>query len=130
MNWLDERELQLHISILGWLHIVVNALFLVLAVFAFILLPTFGAISGDPEGAVVLGVLGTAFGLLMVILGLPGMLAGYGLLKHKPWARVLALVLGVLGLVNFPVGTAIGIYTLIVLTQHAASEYFAPQQPA
>jgi hypothetical protein len=129
MNRLDEKELELHVSILGWLHIVGSAFILVIAAFAFILLPTLGAVSGDPDG-VVLGVLGTGFGLLMVILGLPGVLAGYGLLKRKPWARYLALVLGVLDLVNFPIGTVIGIYTLLVLTQQSATEYFTPHQPA
>jgi hypothetical protein len=130
MNHLDERELRLHVSILGWLYIVANAFFLVIAAFAFGLLPTIGVISGDSDATAFLSVLGTAFGLLMVLLGLPGLLAGYGLLKRKPWARVLALVLGVLDLVNFPIGTAIGVYTLLVLLQQSATDYFAPQQPA
>jgi hypothetical protein len=69
-------------------------------------------------------------GLLMAALGIPGLLAGYGLLTRKPWARVLAMVVGILGLLNFPVGTAIGIYTFWVLTQPAASEYFAGPTPA
>jgi hypothetical protein len=126
----NERELQLHISIVGWLYIVGNAFLLVIALFAFGLLPTIAAISGDPEGTVILSVIGTAFGLLMVVLALPGMLAGYGLLKRKPWARFLALVLGVLNLVNFPVGTLMGVYTLVVLLPQAAAEYFVPQQQA
>jgi hypothetical protein len=66
----------------------------------------------------------------MAALGIPGLLAGYGLLTRKPWARVLAIVVGILGLLNFPVGTAIGIYTLWVLMQPAASEYFAGLTPA
>ena len=47
----------------------------------------------------------------MALLGLPGLLAGYGLLTRKPWARILAIVVGILSLLNFPVGTAIGLYT-------------------
>jgi hypothetical protein len=66
----------------------------------------------------------------MAALGLPGLLAGYGLLTRKPWARVLAIVVGILNLVNFPVGTAIGLYTLWVLTQPTATEYFAAPTPA
>jgi multisubunit Na+/H+ antiporter MnhG subunit len=132
MNHLDVRELRLHVSILGWLHIAVNSLFLLIAVFAFGLLPVIytNVVSSDPDAASVLSILGTAFGTLMVVLGLPGLLAGYGLLKRKPWARFLALILGVLDLVNFPVGTAIGVYTLLVLLQQSATDYFAPQQPA
>ncbi|MEJ2008015.1 MAG: zinc ribbon domain-containing protein [Acidobacteriota bacterium] len=44
-----------------------------------------------------------------------GLLTGWGLLNYRPWARVLALVLGVISLIHFPLGTALGIYTLWVL---------------
>jgi hypothetical protein len=124
MYRLDERDLQLHVSILGWVHIVSGALFLVLAAFALLFLPALGAISGDPDGAVVLGFIGTGLGILMALLGLPGLVAGYGLLKRKPWARTLALVLGLLNLVNIPLGTVIGVYTLLVLLQQSATDYF------
>ena len=47
---------------------------------------------------------------------LPGViayaLAGYGLLKYKSWARILAIILAILNLILFPIGTVIGIYTL------------------
>ena len=130
MNRLGERELQLHVSILGWLYIAANALFLLFAAIAIGLVPFIGTFAEEPETTVLVSVLGTAFGLLMIILGLPGIVAGYGLLKRKPWARVLTLVLGVLGLVNFPVGTAIGVYTLLVLLQQSATDYFETRQPA
>jgi hypothetical protein len=127
---LDEREIQLHISVLGWLYMIGNAFVLLVGVFAFGLLPAIGAISGDPDATAILSLLGTAFGLLMVVLGLPGMLAGYGLLKRKSWARTLALVLGILNLVNFPLGTVMSLYTLVVLLQESATDYLSPQQPA
>jgi hypothetical protein len=130
MNHFDERELQMHVSILGWLYIVANAFFLLLAALALGLLPTLGAISGDKDAALILSIFGTAFSLLMALLGLPGLLAGYGLLKRKSWARTLTIVLGILGLVNFPIGTAIGVYTLLVLLQQSANEYFTTQRPA
>jgi hypothetical protein len=129
MNNLTERELQTHITILGWLYIVGHALFLLIALFAFFLLPTIGVVSGDPDATVVLGVIGTAVGVLMLVLGLPGVLAGYGLLTRKSWGRTLAMVIGVLGLVNFPIGTAIGVYALIVLLQQSATDYFEHRQP-
>ena len=72
----------------------------------------------------------TAVGLLLATLSLPGLAAGYGLLKHQPWARILAIVVGILSLLNFPLGTAIGIYTLWVLMQPTAADYFATPAPA
>jgi hypothetical protein len=58
------------------------------------------------------------------------MLAGYGLLKRTPWARVLALVVAILSLINFPIGTAIGIYTFWVMLQEEAAEYFVSPRMA
>jgi hypothetical protein len=130
MNRLDERELQLHLTILGWLHIIGSSLFLILAALGAVVMPALGAVAGDAEGTAVLAVLGTAFGVLMLVVGLPGFLAGYGLLKRKSWARMLALVLAILNLVNFPIGTAIAIYTFLVLLQQSATDYFATSQRA
>jgi hypothetical protein len=130
MNRLNERELQLHVSILGWLFIAGHALLLLLAALGFVVLPTLGAVSGDRDALAVPRMLRTAFGVLMVVLALPGMLAGYGLLKRKPWARYLALVVGIIGLMDFPVGTVIGIYALLVLLQESATDYFAPGRSA
>lgn len=129
MNTIDKRDLLMHISVLGWLYIVGNAFFLVLAAFGFFLLPTLGVISRDADATTVLSVLGTIFGFLMVLLAVPGLLAGYGLLKRKSWARMWAIIIAVLGLVNFPFGTVIGIYALFVLSQQAAIAYFEPRFP-
>jgi hypothetical protein len=51
-------------------------------------------------------------------------------LKRKRWGQILGIVVGALSLVNFPVGTLIGIYTLWVLLQEAATGYFAPEESA
>jgi hypothetical protein len=130
MNAIDQRDLQLHMTILGWLYVVGHAFFLVIGGFVFVLLVGLAPVTGAAEPMWILSLVGTAVGLLMAALGLPGLLAGYGLLTRKPWARVLAIVVGILSLVNFPVGTAIGLYTLWVLTQPTATEYFAAPTPA
>jgi zinc-ribbon domain len=54
------------------------------------------------------------------------LIAGYGLLNRRPWGRVLAIIAGVLALIKFPLGTALGIYTLWVLASGASGlEYDA-----
>jgi hypothetical protein len=113
-----------HVNILGWLYVIGHALFLAIGAFVFMLLTGIGAVARDPQATVVLGVVGTAVALLMVVLAVPGLVAGYGLLKRRSWARVLAIVVGFLGLVNFPLGTAIGVYTFWVLMQTSATDYF------
>ena len=130
MNQMNQRDLQQHVTILGWLYLVGHAIFLAIGAFVFLLLIGLAPVTGEPEPMWILTLVGTTVGLLMAALSLPGLLAGYGLLTRKPWARVLTIVVGILNLVNVPVGTAIGLYTLWVLTQPAATEYFVAPAPA
>lgn len=51
-------------------------------------------------------------------------LTAWGLFERRPWARILALVLGFLSLLSFPFGTALGIYTLWVLLPGAAGQEY------
>lgn len=130
MNSLDQRQLQLHVPVLGWLLIVGHAIFLLVGMFVFVLLTGIGFASGGREAMTVLTIVGTAVGLLLVVIGIPGLVVGFGLLAKKSWARILAIVVAILGLANFPIGTLIGLYALWVLMQDAATEYFAPQASA
>jgi hypothetical protein len=54
-------------------------------------------------------------------------IAGWGLLQHEPWARVIVLVLAFLSLfTNIPLGTALGIYTMwVLLPAQSEQEYDA-----
>jgi hypothetical protein len=65
-----------------------------------------------------------AIGMLVSGYAIAGVIAGWGLMAHRPWARMLAIVLGCISLIHFPFGTALGVYTLWVLVpQEAAGEY-------
>lgn len=52
---------------------------------------------------------------LVSILGIAAIIVGYGLSQRASWARVAAIVFACLALLKFPLGTALGIYTLWVL---------------
>ena len=41
--------------------------------------------------------------------------AGWGLLHRAPWGRVVAIVSAIFSILKFPFGTALGIWTLVVL---------------
>jgi hypothetical protein len=128
MKRLSPQELQQHITILGWLYLVGYAFFLLIGAFVFTLLTSIGAVSGDEQAMMILSLVGTSVGGLLVALAVPGMAAGFGLLAHKTWGRYLAIVVAILGLINFPIGTLIGVYTLWVLLQEETTAYFvAPQ---
>lgn len=64
-----------------------------------------------------LGVCLLAFSALSII-------TGAGLLSAQSWARMLAIVLGIIRLINIPLGTALGIYTLwVLLPEQSNLEY-------
>lgn len=121
---MNARDMQQHVTVLGWVYVIGHAIFVVIGAFLFMLLTGLGLAVSDPEARLVLPVVGTAVGMLLMVLGLPGLIAGYGLLTTKPWARVLALVIAILNLVNIPIGTIIGVYACWVLLQPPAREYF------
>src|SRR5215472_6107131 len=65
-----------------------------------------------------------SLGIFLGFFGLLHLALAWGLFERQSWARILGLVLGVLALLRFPLGTALGIYTLWVLAPElAAREY-------
>ena len=75
----------------------------------------------------VLGAIGLMALLFFAVLSIPGIVAGWGLMKYQPWARVLTIVLSCLDLFNFPLGTALGVYGLWVLFSPQGSAMFQRQ---
>jgi uncharacterized BrkB/YihY/UPF0761 family membrane protein len=43
---------------------------------------------------------------------IPSFIAGYALLKRKPWAKIASIIAGVIAAALFPIGTAVCVYTL------------------
>lgn len=49
---------------------------------------------------------------------------GIGLMQRRPWARIIAIIASILGLIHPVLGTALGIYTLWVLApRESEAEY-------
>lgn len=119
------QDLDLHVKIVAWLSIIANALYLLIGVSVFFLLVGIGAVTGEVEAFGILGIVGTTVGAFLAVLGVPGVVAGIALLRRAGWGRVVALVLAAIGLLSFPVGTALGAYTFWVLLQRSADDYFS-----
>jgi hypothetical protein len=116
-----EALMRTHIIILAWLHIVLNGLTLLLGAGIMLLLFGIGgaaAVSGGHEAlpaVPILGTIGTFILLCFAIVSVPGIAVGVGLLNLAPWARIGGIIISILQLFNFPFGTAVGIYGLVVL---------------
>jgi hypothetical protein len=121
---MDEPQLRQHLTILGWLHLGAAGFAILIGGFLFIVLISIGLAIHDHEATPILTVVAVAVACFLVLLSLPGLLAGYGLLKHRPWARILAIVVGALHLYNIPIGTALGVYTFIILADPKSEALF------
>jgi hypothetical protein len=85
--------------------------------------------AADPHDAAIalpiIGLAGTALTVFLLLVSLPGLVAGVGLLKFRPWARILTIVLSVINLIHIPLGTVIGIYGLWVLLNKQTEPLFS-----
>jgi hypothetical protein len=52
------------------------------------------------------------FVFLLMIVGILPLLAGFGFKKRARWVKPLAYPLAIISMVNIPIGTALGVYTL------------------
>ena len=119
-------RLERHLRTLGILWIVAGALFLIPSIVMLVVGSVVHiAIPGSEEIARALGplVLYLIGGSLLVVAA-GGICVGWGLMQRQPWARMAALILGILALLHPPFGTALGIYTLwVLLSNNTAMEY-------
>ncbi len=108
----------------AYLHIGYGILILLIGILISVLIVGGGALSGDATAFLVTSGVGIVLGIVFIVLSVPSLAAGYGLLKRKEWGRVLAFVMSIIALFSFPIGTAVGGYTIWVLVQPEAREEF------
>lgn len=113
-----------HIKIVAILYIILGALGLLAGIIIFVVMAGAGVASADPDAALATGTCGTAIAALVGILSIPSIIAGIYLQKRRQWARILTIILSVLNLLSFPIGTAIGAYALWVLLNERSKGYF------
>jgi O-antigen/teichoic acid export membrane protein len=118
-----------HVTAVGALSIGLSILGILIGGFIFVLLAGIGFVVQDEEAAPILAVVGFALGIFLFILSIPGIIGGIGLFKRKEWARILVLITSALHILNFPIGTAIGGYSIWVLVNPETIRLFNPIVP-
>ncbi len=113
-----------HVELLGWINIVSGALTALSGALVGLAL-IFLAPVPERQAAVILLLVAVVAGGLLGVMAICQVIVGLGLLKHKSWSRLLALVVAVFALFSFPIGTAIAIYAFWVLTKPEASQLLA-----
>ncbi len=116
-----------HIRVLGILNIVMGC-FTALA--GIIVLIVMGGIAGvitasadygnQAIGGPIVAAIGFGVAIFLLVLAAPSIIGGWGLLKFKPWSRILMIVVSLFHLLHVPLGTALGVYGLWVLFSEEA----------
>lgn len=117
--------MQKHITVVGALHIGYAASLVLGALILFMTMIGAGVVSQDETALVILTGIGCLAPGFLIMLAVPGIVGGVGVIMLKPWARYMALVLAVLDLFSIPIGTAVGVYTIWVLMQDETEQLFA-----
>lgn len=119
-----------NVKIVAILNIVLGSLG---ALAGLVVLLIFGGLAGmagfahdqDAAQAVpILALIGTCIAIFLFVLSVPAIIGGWGMLKFRPWARILMIIVSALNLLHFPIGTALGIYGLIVLLNDETRRLF------
>lgn len=113
-----------HINIVAALHIGLSVLGILIGFSVFTILHLVGDFSNDQQAQFVLSLIARVLVGFMILLSVPGLVAGIGLLKRKEWARILTLIVSVISLLNFPLGTAVGVYSIWALVHPEVVDKF------
>ncbi len=115
-----------HVKAVGIINIAFSVLGILVAVIIFAVLNIVAKIPDvDEEAMRILQIVGVVVPWFFIVFSLPGIVGGIGLLKYQGWARILVLILSFLDLLNFPIGTAVGIYSIWVLLNKKTEKLFA-----
>jgi len=122
------ERMERHVTLVAAFHIGYGVLGIVWAtvIWAVVLGMTF--IPEDTEVIRIVSVITNAVAIIIFFVSIPGIVGGIGLLKRLSWARILVLVISVLHLFRIPIGTALGIYSIWVLTNEETKELLASGQ--
>lgn len=125
----EPSRMQGHVRILAIVYVIYSLLGLIGSVGLLAALTAIGAflsrVLGVTPGVdrLLQGLIGS-LGLLMVLESVAGLIAGFGLMQYRPWARTLTILLSVINLLHIPFGTAIGLYGLWVLISAEGERHY------
>jgi len=117
-------RMQKHVTLLGALFIAYHVIGLIVGIVIMVLLSSIGVLTHDPQAMTILSAIGVGLGTFLIILSVPGIIAGIGLLRSAAWSRILAMIIGALDLLDIPLGTALGVYCFWVLLQDDTLQVF------
>jgi hypothetical protein len=115
-----------HVTVLGVLNLALGLSGLVAAPVVLISMVGGGLVTEQWTQMLFVPMLGVAITLLIALFSVPTLIAGVALLRGTTWAHPFGLVIAALSLVNFPIGTPVGVYGLWVLSRRVPNTIPSP----
>ena len=113
-----------HVTVVAILNLVFGVIKIFVGGILFMIIAGGGLLSGDPEAMAITSIVGTVLAIFFVVIAIPEIIAGLGLFKYQRWARILTIVIAVIDLIQFPIGTLIGVYELWVMLDEKTMPLF------
>ena len=113
-----------HVTAVAILMIAFGALELLTGVLIFAGMAGIGMFTGSEEAAAILSGIGLIIGFFCSLTSVPSIIAGIGLLYRQSWARILALIVSFIELINFPFVTIIAVYAIVILLKDETARLF------
>ncbi|OGF59553.1 MAG: hypothetical protein A2Y62_03680 [Candidatus Fischerbacteria bacterium RBG_13_37_8] len=117
------KTAKLMLQIMGWISIAAAVILVVIFLAGSVILGTSGE-EGAGAGGAIMGVFGLIFGIFMAAIGVLYLLTAKGIANKKHWAKIVGIILGIISLPSFPIGTILGIFILIGLFGQDADSWF------
>ena len=95
-----------------------------LGLLGLVLIFKFASVAGDLLSTSIILAGTLVFVVLMMLVGILPLIAGLGFRRRQPWVKPFSVALGVVSLVNVPIGTALGIYTIRFFRSPAGVELY------
>jgi len=127
---MEKENMDKHAQLIGILWIVYGVLSLFGGIIVLVVLLSLSTIPDisyselGRSGPYVLRIIAICVSSFLFILGIPKIIGGLGLQKHREWGRILVMILSFLSLLNIPLGTALGIYSIVYLMKPEMIELF------
>lgn len=121
-----------HNKTLGTLYFVYAAIhgLTLVGLLGLVLIFKFASVAGDliSQSWMIVGTV--VFVILMLAVGVLPLLVGVGFSKRKTWVKPLGIAVAIISLVNIPIGTALGIYTIKFLRSDGGVQLYGGKASA
>ncbi|MCP4703418.1 MAG: hypothetical protein GY865_02310 [candidate division Zixibacteria bacterium] len=116
-----------HVKAVAWLQIGLTIIWVLIAFTIALLLWGVGISIHDHDAEMIISIIAPIIVIFAVVTALPSIIGGIFLLKFKEWSRILVIIVSFIDLIIFPIGTAVGVYSLWVLLNDDTIKLFIEQ---